>query len=94
MLVKGCNDSNPGHVHVKSKFLISYAESNERGNRNVRVDDHEVRIRDPSSRELLKFRHDFGDRFVKTDKYTAKVVFRKGKIYLRLSLPFELSDTE
>ena len=26
----------------------------------------------------------------KADKYTAKVVFRNGRIYLHLSLPFEL----
>jgi len=53
MLVKGCknNGSNPKHVHVKSKFLVSYAKSNERGNRNVRIDNHEVKIRDTFSRE-------------------------------------------
>ncbi len=92
MLVGGCknNGSNPKHIHVKSKFLVSYAKSNERGNRNVRIDNHEVKIRDPFSREWLSFRHDFGDRFIKADKYTAKVVFRNGKIYLHLSLPFEL----
>ena len=92
MLVEGCKSrgSNPKHIRVKSKFLISYAKSNERGNRNVRVDDHEVKIRDPFSKEWLSFRHDFGDRFVKADKYTAKVVFRNGRIYLHLSLPFGL----
>jgi predicted transposase len=89
MLVEGCK-SNPRHVHVKSKFLISYAKSNERGNRNIRINDHEVRIRDSFSRSWLSFRHDFGDRFIKADKCTAKVVFREGKIYLHLSLPFEL----
>jgi len=34
MLVKGCK-SNPRHIHVRSKFLISYAKSNEQGNRNA-----------------------------------------------------------
>ncbi|WP_456328189.1 IS200/IS605 family accessory protein TnpB-related protein [Archaeoglobus sp.] len=92
MVIEGCkvNGSNPKHIHIKSKFLISYAKSNECGNRNVRIDDREVRIRDSFSREWLSFRHDFGDRFIKADKYTAKVVFRNGRIYLHLSLLFEL----
>ena len=92
MLVGGCksNGGNPKHVHVKSKFLISYAKSNEQGNRNVKVDDETVKIRDSFSRSWLSFRHDFGDRFIKADKYTAKVVFKNGKIYLHLSIPFEL----
>ncbi len=38
----------------------------------------------------MSFRHDFGERFIKANKYTAKVVFRNGKIYPHLSLPFEL----
>jgi len=92
MLKEGCeiNESNPRHIHVKSKFLISYAKSNERGNRNVKIDDETVKIRDSFSKSWLEFRHDFGGRFVKSNKYTAKVVFRNGKIYLHLSVPFEL----
>jgi len=92
MLREGCeiNKGNPRHIHVKSKFLISYAKSNEQGNRNIKVDDKIVRIRDPFSRKWLEFRHDFGGRFIKAEKYTAKVVFRNGRIYLHLSIPFEL----
>ena len=92
MMREGCkiNEGNPRHIHIKSKFLISYAKSNEQGNRNVKIDDKTVRVRDPFSREWLEFGHDFGGRFVKAEKYTAKVVFKNGKIYLHLSIPFEL----
>lgn len=92
MLIEGCksNGGNPKHIHVRSKFLISYAKSNEQGNRNVKVDGNKVRIREPFSRKWLEFRHDFGGRFIKADKYTAKVVFRNGRIYLHLTIPFEL----
>ncbi len=64
MLKEGCeiNESNPRHIHVKSKFLISYAKSNEQGNRNVKIDDNTVKIRDPFSKKWLKFRHDFDER--------------------------------
>ena len=89
MLKEGCK-GNPRYIHVKSKFLISYAKSNEQGNRNVKIDDKSVRIRDPFSKSWLEFRHDFGGRFIKAEKYTTKVVFRNGKIYLHLSIPFEL----
>lgn len=89
MLKEGCK-GNSKHIHVKSKFLISYAKSNEQGNRNVKIDDNTVKIRDPFSKSWLKFRHDFGGRFIKAEKYTAKVVFKNGRIYLHLSIPFEL----
>ncbi|WP_456327145.1 IS200/IS605 family accessory protein TnpB-related protein [Archaeoglobus sp.] len=89
MLKEGCKE-NPRHIHVKSKYLISYAKSNEQGNRNVKIDDEIVKIRDSFSKSWLNFRLDFGGRFIKAEKYTAKVVFRNGKIYLHLSIPFEL----
>ena len=89
MLKEGCKE-NPRHIHVMSKFLISYAKSNEQGNRNVKIDDETVKIRDSFSKRWLNFRLDFGGRFVKSNKYTAKVVFKNGKIYLHLSIPFEL----
>jgi len=92
MLIRGCesNNSNPRHIHIKSKFLISYAKSDEQGNRNVKIDENTVRIRDTFSKRWLKFRHDFGGRFIKANRYTAKIVFRNGRIYLHLSIPFEL----
>jgi IS605 OrfB family transposase len=92
MLVEGCksNGGNPKYIHVKSKFLISYAKSNEQGNRNIKIDDETVRVRDSFSKKWLEFKHDFGDRFIKSDKYTAKIVFKNGRIYLHLSIPFKL----
>ncbi len=55
---EGC-EGNPKHIHVRSKFLISYTKSNEQGNRNVKVDGNKVRIREPFLRKWLEFRHDF-----------------------------------
>ncbi len=89
MLKEGCK-GNPRYIHVKSKFLISYAKSNEQGNRNIKVDDETVKIRESFSKRWLDFRHDFGGRFIKAEKYTAKVVFKNGRIYLHLSIPFGL----
>ena len=41
------------------------------------------------SGEWLKFKHNFGERFIIAEKYTVKVAFRNGKIYLHLSIPFD-----
>ncbi|MFA4700868.1 transposase [Pyrococcus kukulkanii] len=94
MLLRGAeqNGGNPRHIHLKSKFLISKPKENEKGNRNVRIEWPNVRIR--SNGEWLEFRMKTAEKFlpvildVQKFKYGAQVVLRNGKIYLHVQVPF------
>lgn len=96
MLLKGAkqNGGNPLHIHLKSKFLISKPKENEKGNRNVRIEGLNVRIR--SNGEWLNFKMKTGKNFlpvifdVQKLKYGAQVVLRNGKVYLHVQVPFEV----
>ena len=54
-------------MEMTIKFLISYAKSNEQGNKNIKIDDETVRIKDLFSKKWLEFKHDFGGRFIKAE---------------------------
>ena len=97
MLLKGAkqNGGSPGHIHLKSKFLISKPKENENGNRNVKIEGVNVRIR--SNGEWLDFKMKTAEKFLpvlldaQKFKYGAQVVLRNGKVYLHIQVPFEVS---
>lgn len=96
LLLRGAkqNGGNPKHIHLKSKFLISKPKQNEKGNRNVKIDETRVRIR--SNNEWLEFTLKTGEKFLpvildaQKFKYGAQVVLRNGKVYLHVQVPFEV----
>jgi len=96
MLLNGAkqNGGNPRHIHLKSKFLISKPKENEKGNRNVKIEGLNVRIR--SNGEWLNFKMKTTERFLpiifdaQKFKYGAQVVLRNGKVYLHVQVPFKV----
>ncbi|WP_223211933.1 transposase [Thermococcus henrietii] len=96
MLLKGAeqNGGNPRHIHLKSKFLISKPKENEKGNRNVKIEGLNVRIR--SNGEWLNFKMKTAGKFLpvlldaQKFKYGVQVVLRNGKVYLHVQVPFEV----
>ncbi|MEM1749767.1 MAG: hypothetical protein QXV30_01755 [Desulfurococcaceae archaeon] len=97
------NNGNPLKIEIRRLFIVSEGEAGRLGNRNVRLDDSStVRIRYPYERSWLSFRARFGENHVPLVKelselaksrkcsYGAKIVFRKGRVYLHLSVPVEL----
>lgn len=96
MLLMGArhNGGNPKHIHLKSKFLISKPKENEKGNRNVRIDNLKVKIRSNGEWLNFKLRTAQGSVPVLLDaqkfKYGAQVVLKGGNIYLHVQVPFEI----
>ena len=104
LIVEGCktNGSNPLKAKIKKKFIISRGFSSYKGNRNVRlVSTSEVLVRIPKD-GWIRLEVEFGRKYLpligelvqkslnKELSYTAKIVFRNGKIYLHVSVPLEL----
>ena len=96
LLFKGAkaNNGNPKHIHLKSKFVISYPKSNEGGNRNIKLSENSVKIR--FGKEWLLFECKFPNKFrelvkeVQNYKYGAVITMRDGRIYINLQVPFEI----
>ncbi|WP_231963856.1 hypothetical protein [Thermococcus chitonophagus] len=64
MLLNGArqNGGDPGRIHLKSKFIISKLQENRGGNRNIRIEGLNVRIR--SNGEWLEFGMKTAEKFL------------------------------
>lgn len=104
LIVKGAryNNSNPLKVRIRKLFIASRGFTANKGNRNIRLlSSDELQVNVPW-KGWVKFRVMFGKQYIplvselvekalsKELSYTAKIVFRNGRIYLHLSVPLEL----
>ena len=104
-LVEGCrhNGGNPRHIRVKKLFIASEGEASRFGNRNIRFETTStVKVKYPHDGSWLTFKACVGEKYLpiikelielakqKRISYSARIVFRSGRIYLHLSIPIEL----
>jgi len=104
-MVKGCkfNGGNPQYIKIRKLFIVSEGEAVKFGNRNVRLGTTDrVKIRYPYDRTWLFFKAQFGKDYLplvqeivklakeKKISYSARIVFRDGRIYSHLSIPVDL----
>ena len=104
LIVEGArrNNSNPLRVKMRKLFIASRGFTANKGNRNIRlVSTNGLQVNIPW-RGWVKYRVLFGERYIPLVRelvekalsrrlsYTAKIVFRNGKIYLHVSVPTEL----
>jgi len=104
LIVEGVrnNGSNPLKIEIKKLFIASRGFSANRGNRNIRLlSTNELQINIPW-RGWIKYKVLFGEKYIplveeliektfsKKLSYSARIVFRNGKIYLHVSVPIEL----
>ncbi len=104
-VVEGCrfNGGNPKHITVKKLFIVSEGEASRLGNRNIRLESTStVKVKYPYDGSWLSFKACFGEKYLSLIKelvehvkhrkisYSARIVFRRGRIYLHLSIPIEL----
>jgi len=104
LIVEGArkNGSNPVKIEVKKLFIASRGFSANKGNRNIRLESTDTLYVNIPREGWVKFKVSFGERYVPLVKelvelaesrktsYTARIVFRNGRIYLHLSIPIEL----
>ncbi|MEM1777989.1 MAG: hypothetical protein QXU96_01305 [Ignisphaera sp.] len=104
LIVEGArrNGSNPLKIKVRKLFIASRGFSANKGNRNIRLESTNTLYVNIPREGRVKFKVSFGERYVPLVKelvelaesrktsYTAKIVFRNGRIYLHLSVPLEL----
>ena len=96
------NGSNPLKVRIRKLFVASRGFSSNKENRNIRLlSTNELQV-NISWKGWVKFRVLFGKRYIplvdelvkkalsKRLSYTAKIVFKDGKVYIHLSVPIEL----
>ena len=104
-IVEGCkfNGGNPRHVKVRKLFIVSEGEASRFGNRNIRLESTSmVKVKYPYDGSWLTFKARFGEKYLplieelvklakqKEISYSARIVFRNGKIHLHLSIPITL----
>ncbi|MEM3923733.1 MAG: hypothetical protein QXZ48_05505 [Zestosphaera sp.] len=104
LIVEGArrNGSNLLKIKVRKLFIASRGFSANKGNRNIRLESTNTLYVNIPREGWVKFKVSFGERYVPLVKelvelaesrktsYTAKIVFRNGRIYLHLSIPVEL----
>jgi len=104
LIVEGArhSNSNPLKVRTRRVFIASRGFSSNKGNRNIRLlSSSELEVNIPR-KGWVKFRVLFGEQYIplirelaekslsRKASYTAKIVFRDGRVYLHLSVPIEL----
>ncbi len=104
LIVKGTrhNESNPLKIKIRKLFIASRGFTANKGNRNIRLlSTSELQVNIPW-KGWVKFKVVFGKRYIPLVKelvekalskklsYTAKIVFRNGKVYLHVTAPIEL----
>ena len=105
LIVRGAkhNDSNPLKIRIRKLFIASRGFTSNKGNRNIRLlSTNELQVNIPPHKRWVRFKVVFGKRYIPLVKelvekalskklsYTARIVFRNGKVYLHLSIPIEL----
>jgi len=87
---------------VKKLFVASRGFSANKGNRNIRLESTDMVYVNILKERWIRFKVSFGEKYVplvkelvelaksRKNSYSAKVVFRNGRIYLHLSVPIEL----
>ena len=104
LIVKGArrNNSNPLKIRIRRLFIISRGFASNKGNRNIRLlSTNELQVNIPR-KGWIRFKVVFGEQYIplinelvkkalsKELSYTAKIVFRNGRIYFHVSVPIEL----
>ncbi len=104
LIVEGArhNNSNPLKGRIRKLFIASRGFAANKGNRNIRLlSTNELQVNIPR-KGWIRFKVVFGEQYIplvnelvekalsKELSYTAKIVFRNGKIYLHVSVPIEL----
>jgi len=104
LIVEGArsNSSNPMKIEIRKPFIASRGFSANKGNRNIRLlSTDELQVNIPW-RGWARYRVMFGEKYVplveelvesalsKELSYSAKIVFRNGRIHLHVSVPIEL----
>lgn len=104
LIVEGAkhNASNPLKIRIRKLFIASRGFTANKGNRNIRLlSTSELQVNIPW-RGWLKFKVVFGEQYIplvnelvekalsKKLSYSARIVFRNGKVYLHVSVPIEL----
>jgi len=104
LIVEGVrhNNSNPLRIRLRKLFIASRGFSSNKGNRNIRLlSSSELEVNIPW-KGWVKFKVLFGKQYIplihelvekslcKEMSYTAKILFKNGKIYLHVSVPVEL----
>ena len=100
------NNGNPRHVHVRKLFVISRGNRFDKGNRNIKLVPKgkffEVHIKYPWGNSWLVCKAVFGEKYVpllkelvilterRVESYEAKIVFRRKRIELHVSIPLQL----
>ncbi len=104
LIVEGTkhNGSNTLKVKIRKLFVVSRGFTSNKGNRNIRLlSTNELQVNVPW-RGWIKFKVVFGKQYIPLVKelvekalskklsYTARIVFRNGRIYLHVSVPIKL----
>ncbi|MCD6488922.1 MAG: IS200/IS605 family accessory protein TnpB-related protein [Desulfurococcales archaeon] len=104
LIVEGArrNNSKPLKIKLRKLFIVSRDFSSNKGNRNIRLlSTNKLQVNIPW-KGWMTFRVLFGKRYIplvkelvgkaltKKMSYTARIVFRSGRIYLHVSIPIEL----
>ena len=100
------NNGVPRHVHIKKLFIMSRDNKYDKGNRNVKLvlDDRffKTSIKYPWDGSWIRCKVFFGEKYVpllkellelanqKEEGYSARIVFREGRIELHISVPLHL----
>ncbi|MEM1830244.1 MAG: hypothetical protein QXJ97_01785 [Desulfurococcaceae archaeon] len=104
LIVEGArrNGSSPLKIKVRKLFIASRGFSANKGNRNIRLESTNTLYVNIPREGWVRFKVSFGENYIPLVKelvefaesrktsYTAKIVFRNGRIYLHLSIPIEL----
>jgi len=104
LIVEGArrNGSKPLKIKVRKLFIASRGFSANKGNRNIRLESTNTLYVNIPREGWVKFKVSFGEKYIPLVKelvelaesrktsYTARIVFRNGRIYLHLSVPVEL----
>jgi len=100
------NNGNPKHVHVKKLFIVSRGNKYDKGNRNVKLIPDKgffkALIKYPWDGSWIECRVLFGEKYIpllkelleltskKKEGYGTRIVFRKSRIELHVSVPLHL----
>jgi len=104
-IVKGClaTGGDPRRIEVTKLFIISEGETSRNGNRNVRLEDTSlVKVKYPYDGSWIQLEAKFGEKYLpllrelvelakqRKVSYNARIMFRRGRIYIHVSVPIYL----
>mgnify|MGYP000132518344 CR=1 FL=1 len=100
------NNGVPGHIHIRKLFIVSRGNKYDKGNRNVKIIPNtkffRVLIKYPWDSSWIECRALFDEKYIpllrellelayqRKEGYSARIVFREGRIELHISEPLYL----